>query len=216
MSQSCPHAETPAEERLSCLTHGIGAALSIAALAVLTTLASVNGTARHIITVTLFGVALLLVYVASTAYHACRPGPAKYRLQVLDHAAIYALIAGTYTPFLLVHVGGGWGWSLFGTLWGLAVIGVVFKLLFAGRFNLVSTLIYIAMGWSGLIAIKPMLASLPDGAIGWIVAGGIAYTAGVVFYLWDRLPFNHAIWHLFVLAGSVCHFFAVFHHVLPG
>ncbi|MCC6239582.1 MAG: hemolysin III family protein [Phycisphaerales bacterium] len=208
------HAETISEQRLNCLTHALGALLSLAGLIVMVCLSAINGSVRQIVTVSLFGAALLLVYVASTIYHACPVGPIKQRLQILDHCAIYFLIAGTYTPFLLVSVGGGWGWSLSGALWGLALIGVAFKLLYTGRFDLISSLIYIAMGWSGLIAIQPLLQNLPGGAVSWIFAGGIAYTAGVIFYLWDRLPFNHAIWHLFVLAGSVCHFLAVLFYVV--
>lgn len=208
------HAETISEQRLNCLTHALGALLSLAGLIVMVCLSAINGSVRQIVTVSLFGAALLLVYVASTIYHACPAGPIKQRLQILDHCAIYFLIAGTYTPFLLVSVGGGWGWSLSGALWGLALVGVAFKLLYTGRFDLISSLIYIAMGWSGLIAIKPLLQNLPGGAVSWIFAGGIAYTAGVIFYLWDRLPFNHAIWHLFVLAGSVCHFLAVLFYVV--
>lgn len=155
------HAETISEQRLNCLTHALGALLSLAGLIVMVCLSAINGSVRQIVTVSLFGAALLLVYVASTIYHACPVGPIKQRLQILDHCAIYFLIAGTYTPFLLVSVGGGWGWSLSGALWGLALIGVAFKLLYTGRFDLISSLIYIAMGWSGLIAIQPLLQTFP-------------------------------------------------------
>jgi hemolysin III len=201
---------------MNCLTHGVGVVLSVAGLVALITAAALNGTARHVVTVTLFGVALLLVYVASTAYHLCRPGRLRERLKVFDHAAIYCLIAGTYTPFLLVLVRGQWGWTLFGVLWGLAAVGIAFKLFYTGRFDLISTLVYIAMGWSGLIAAGPLLDKLPGGAVAWIVAGGIAYTGGAAFYLWDRLPYNHAVWHVFVLIGSLCHFLAVYRYVLPA
>lgn len=221
MSESTPHVETPAEETVSALTHALGAALSVAGLAVLVTFASFVGSARLIVAVSLFGASMILVYVASTLYHACRRQRAKSILQVLDHIAIYALIAGSYTPFLLVSIGGGWGWSLFGVLWGLALAGTLFKILL-GRmlrfrwFDIVSTALYVAMGWIGLIAARPFFDSLPGGALWWLMAGGVAYTAGIVFYLWDHLPFNHAIWHVFVMAGTTCHFFAILLYVVPG
>jgi hemolysin III len=206
------HRETPAEEALSCLTHGIGALLSAGGLVTLVTLAALYGDARRIVAVAIYGATLVVLYLASTLYHACaadRRPLAKRRLQLVDHISIYALIAGSYTPFLLVLVRGGWGWSLFVVLWGLAAAGTCFKLVFGNRYDVVSALVYVAMGWSGMLAAGPLLSKLPGGALVWIFAGGIAYTAGVVFYLWDRLPFNHAVWHLFVLAGSTCHFVAV-------
>jgi hemolysin III len=209
------HVETPAEERLSSITHGIGAVLSVVALASLLTLAALRGGPRHVITVGIYGASLLGLYLTSTCYHACRDGRAKHRLKVIDHIAIYCLISGTYTPFLLVSLGGAWGWSLFGILWGLTVVGAVLKLFYVDRFDFASTMIYLAMGWIGVVAAKPFLEHLPGGAIAWMVAGGLAYTGGVVFYLWDRLPFNHAIWHLFVLAGSACHFFGILFYVVP-
>jgi hemolysin III len=214
-SQSLPHCETPTEEKLSSITHGIGAVLSIAALAVLVTLTSLHGDSRHVVTVTIYGSAMLLLYLASTCYHACRAQRAKHWLKVADHIAIYCLIAGTYTPFLLVSVRGAWGWSLFCILWSLTFVGAILKLFFVHRFALASTMIYLAMGWIGVIAARPFLQHLPVGAIELMVAGGLAYTVGVIFYLWDRLPFNHAIWHLFVMAGSACHFFGVLYYVVP-
>lgn len=211
------HPETPREEFVSYLTHGVGALLACGALAVLVTLAALYGDARRIVAVAVYGATLVTLYFASTLYHACaadRRPLAKRRLQLFDHISIYALIAGSYTPFLLVLIRGGWGWSLFGVLWGLAAAGTIFKLFFGNRYDVVSTLVYVAMGWSGLLAAGPMLTHLPGGAIAWILAGGIAYTAGVVFYLWDHLPFNHAVWHCFVLAGSACHFIAVATYVV--
>lgn len=204
------------EERWNCVTHGLGAALSVAALSVLVTLASQHGEARHIVTVAVYGASLVLMYLASTFYHAMPPGRAKHWLKVLDHVSIYCLIAGTYTPFLVVLIGGAWGWSLFGVIWGLALAGTVFKLFFVGRYDFVSTMVYVGMGWLVLVGVRPFLMHLPTGALIWLLAGGVAYTGGVVFYLWDHLPFNHAIWHLFVLAGSACHFVAVAGYVLPG
>ena len=212
-----PHPETPREEFLSFVTHGVGAVLSLGALVALITLAALYGDARRIVAVAVYGATLVTLYLASTCYHACaadRRPLAKRRLQLVDHISIYALIAGSYTPFLLVLVRGGWGWSLFGVLWGLAAAGTLFKLVFGNRYDVVSALVYVAMGWSGLLAAGPLLSHLPGGAIAWIFAGGFAYTAGVVFYLWDHLPFNHAVWHCFVLAGSACHFIAIATYVV--
>jgi hemolysin III len=217
MRTTQPHHETPAEERWSSITHGVGAFLSLAALVILVTLAGLRGGATHVVGVAVFGVALLWVYVASTLYHACpreRMQRAKHCLKVLDHIGIYFLIAGTYTPFLLV-IRGPWGWGLLCVLWGLAVAGTIFKLYFVNRFDVVSTIVYVAMGWIGVIAAKPFLAQLPGGALAWLLAGGITYTTGVIFYFWDQLPFNHAVWHVFVMGGSACHFLAVLFYVLP-
>ncbi|MFI5381155.1 MAG: hemolysin III family protein [Tepidisphaerales bacterium] len=216
ISPKQPHAETRAEDLASTITHGIGLALSVAGVSVMVALAALRGGAIHVVTVSLFGVAMLGVYLSSTLYHACRGTRFEHPLKVLDHTAIYALIAGTYTPFLLVLIRGGWGWSLFGVLWGLTVAGCAFKVFFVHRFEVVSTAVYVAMGWMGLIALGPFLTHLPAGVLWWILAGGLAYTAGVAFYLWDGLPFNHAIWHLFVMGGTACHFFAVLLYVVPG
>jgi hemolysin III len=211
-----PHVETPIEEALNSITHGVGAVLSIAALGVLVTLASLHGGPRHVVTVSIYGCAMLLLYLASTCYHACRDRRKRHWFRVADHIAIYCLIAGTYTPFLLVSVRGAWGWSLFVVLWSLTLVGAILKLFFVHRFELASTIIYLAMGWIGVIAAKPFLHHLPIGAVELMVAGGLAYTVGVVFYLWEKLPFNHAIWHLFVMAGSACHFFGILYYVVPS
>ena len=200
---------TRAEELANTLTHGIGIAGSVAACAILITLGALKGTAWHIVSSAIFGATLILLYTASTLYHAVQAERAKARLRVLDHCSIYLLIAGTYTPFTLVGLRGGWGWSLFGVVWGLAVAGVVFKLFSTGRFVRLSTAIYLAMGWLVLIAVVPMMQRLSGLTLSWLVAGGLAYTLGTVFYLSRRLPFAHAVWHVFVLAGSVCHAVAV-------
>ena len=210
-----PHLETPAEEVASSITHAVGGLLAVAALTLLVVFAARGGDARRIVSVSIYGATLVFMYTASTAYHLVRTPRAKRACRIVDHASIYTLIAGTYTPVTLVSLGGGWGWSLFGVTWGLAVAGVVLKLILIDRFELASTLLYVAMGWIVVIAIKPLLAGLPIGGVGWLIGGGLAYTAGVAFFVWDLLPFNHAIWHLFVLAGSVCHFFAVLLYVLP-
>ena len=182
---------------------------ALAGGAVLITLASLRGNAWSIVGTAIFSATLVLLYTASTLYHTVRSRTAKARLKVLDHAAIYLLIAGTYTPFTLVGLRGGWGWSLFGVIWGLAVAGVVFKLFAAGRFRLVSTGIYVAMGWLILIAVGPLVRGLDTSVILWLLAGGLAYTGGTFFYHNRRIPYAHAVWHGFVLAGSVCHAVAV-------
>lgn len=207
--------ETRKEEIASSIIHGIGAALSIAALSVLVVLASLHGDVWRVVSVSIFGATLVLLYLASTFYHSFQNPKLKRLFRIFDHASIYLLIAGTYTPFTLVSLKGAWGWSLFGVTWGLAIVGIVFKAFFVERFAMLSTLIYIGMGWVLIVAIKPALLALSlDGMI-WIVAGGLFYTLGVIFFAWHKLPFNHAIWHLFVLGGSICHFFAILLHVLP-
>jgi len=201
------------EEIASAITHGLGAIASIAAGAVLITFAALGQDVWSIVGASIFVTSLVLLYTASTLYHAIPWSTAKSRLRVFDHCAIYILIAGTYTPFLLGPLRGPWGWWLFGVIWGLAVAGVVFKLFFTGRFKLVTTLVYILMGWLVLVAIRPMMASLPPSSLAWLVAGGVSYTAGTVFYLSKR-SYAHAVWHLFVLGGSACHFVAVMMEVL--
>ena len=197
------------------LTHGVGAGLGVAGLVVLVTMARRHGDAWHVVSSSIFGAALVLLYTASTLYHSFESALTRQRLQKLDHAAIFLLIAGTYTPFALVTLRGPWGWSLFGVIWGLAIVGVVLKCWFAGRFSGISTAVYLVMGWLVLVATKPLLAALPMGGVKLLVAGGLCYTGGAVFYHWRRLPYHHAIWHLFVIAGSACHWTAVFRYVLP-
>ena len=197
------------EELANALTHGARAIASVVALSILVVLAARGGDPFEIVSVAIFGATLLILYLASTLYHAARTVTAKARLKVFDHCAIYLLIAGTYTPFTLGVLRGGWGWSLFGVVWGLAVAGVTFKLFFTGRFRLVSTIIYIGMGWLGLIAAGPLVREVTPLALLWLVAGGIAYTAGTPFYHANRFRYSHAVWHAFVLTGSVCHVVAV-------
>lgn len=204
------------EEIANAITHGIGALASAAAGAVLVTLATLHGTRMQMISAIVFCSSLLLLYTSSTLYHAIPSPAAKRRLKVFDHCAIYMLIAGTYTPFALNGLRGSVGWWLFGVAWGLAAIGMVFKLFFTGRFKLFSTLVYIGMGWMVVFAIKPMIASIPLSALVWLLVGGVAYTAGTVFYHNERLRYSHAVWHLFVLAGSTCHYVAVISQVVPG
>jgi hemolysin III len=210
-----PDVYPPREELANRLTHGLGAALSVAGLVLLVVSAALHGTAWHVVSAAIFGATLVLLYSSSTLYHSFRGERLKVLLQKFDHAAIFLLIAGTYTPFMLVTLRGPWGWSLFGVIWGLAIVGVVLKFWHAGRFNFVSTLIYIGMGWLVMVAIRPLMAALPAGGLRLLVAGGLCYTGGAVFYLWRRLPYHHAIWHLFVLGGSACHWAAVFFFVVP-
>jgi hemolysin III len=209
-------AYTEREELANSLTHAFGAVLSVAGLVLLVVFANLHGDAWHVVSTAIFGTTLVLLYTASTLYHSFRGERRKQVLQKFDHAAIFLLIAGTYTPFVLVTLRGPWGWSLFGVVWGLAVVGVTMKFWLAGRFRVISTLIYLAMGWLVLIAIKPLVAVLPAGGMKLLVAGGLCYTGGAVFYLWKRLPYHHAIWHLCVLGGSACHWAAIFLHVVPA
>jgi hemolysin III len=196
-------------ELANTLTHGAGVLASITTLTVLVVMAARGGDPFEIVGVAIFGATLILLYASSTMYHAVQTPAAKARLKVLDHSAIYLLIAGTYTPFMIGVMRGGWGWSMFGVIWGLALAGVVFKLFLTGRFPLVSTLIYVVMGWLVLIAAVPMFKLMAPATLGWLIAGGVTYTAGTVFYHNQRIPQAHAIWHLFVLGGSVCHALAV-------
>jgi len=207
---------SPGEELANRLTHGLGAVFSAAGLVLLVAFSARHGDAWQVVSTAIFGTTLVLLYTASTLYHSVRDERRKLLLRKFDHAAIFLLIAGSYTPFVLVTLRGPWGWSLFGVVWGLAIAGVVLKFWFAGRFKLLSTLLYIGMGWLVMVALKPLMAALPAGGLHLLVAGGLCYTGGAVFYLWRRLPYNHAIWHLFVLGGSACHWAAVFRYVVPG
>jgi hemolysin III len=208
--------ETPLslrEEIANAVTHGLGVLLAVGGGAVLITLAALYATGWHILGASVFVGSLVLLYTASTLYHAIPFERARRRLQTFDHCAIYVLIAGTYTPFLITDLRGPLGWSLLATIWVLAIGGVVFKLFFTGRWRGLSTAFYIGMGWLAAVAFQPMREALPGAALAWIVAGGVAYTAGTVFYLSQR-RYAHAVWHGFVLAGSVCHFAAVLLTVL--
>lgn len=210
-----PHSAADMRAELaSALTHGLGAVAALAGGAILITLAALKGDNWQLGAAIVFGVTLLLLYVASTLYHSIQHPVLKARLKVFDHCAIYLLIAGTYTPFTLIGLRGPWGWGLFIAIWTLAVFGVVFKLFYTGRFKLLSTAIYIAMGWLVIVAIKPMLQSLDAWTLGWLLAGGLSYTLGTYFYHRESIRYSHAIWHMFVIGGSVCHFIAVTAQVL--
>ena len=202
-------------ELANSITHGVGCALSIAALAVLVALAAVHGTARHVVACSIYGSTLILLYLSSTLYHSIWHQKTKQIFEIIDHSAIYLLIAGTYTPFTLIALDGGWRWSLFGIVWGLAVLGVVFKAFYINRFPAISMGVYLGMGWLCVVAVKPLLENLTTSGFLCLLAGGISYTVGTIFYGWAALPFHHAIWHLFVMGGSVCHFFSVMFLILP-
>ncbi|MBU0677203.1 MAG: hemolysin III family protein [Verrucomicrobia bacterium] len=203
-------------EIANSVIHGIAALLSVAGLIVLVVCAALRGTPWHVVSVSIYGTTMVLLFTASTLYHAFSSTRAQHVLHIIDHSCIFLLIAGTYTPFLLGPMRGPWGWSLFGVVWGLAAAGIALKIFFTGRFNILSTIIYVAMGWICLVAIKPMMATVSTTGLLWLLAGGLAYTFGVIFYLWRRIPWHHAIWHLFVFAGSLCHFFSILFHVIPG
>lgn len=203
------------EEIANSITHGIGIVLAIGGLGVLTAFASLYGTAWHIVGCSIFGAALILLYAASTLYHAIQHPPAKSILRILDHSAILVLIAGTYTPITLVNLRGPWGWTLFAIVWGLALVGIVIEATSLRRYRAALIVLYLIMGWAVIAAVKPMLASVGSGGMTLLLAGGLAYTGGIVFYVWHKLPYNHAIWHLFVLAGSILHFFAILFYVIP-
>ena len=202
---------TLGEEIANSITHGIGLVLSVAALVVLVLTAVHRGNAWHVVGFTIFGSTLILLYLSSTLYHGIQHPRAKRILRRCDHAAIFLLIAGTYTPFLLTNLRGAWGWRLLGVLWGIAACGVLFKAFCVQRFERLSVVAYILMGWLGIIAVRQLFTALPTDSLLLLGVGGLIYTVGVVFYAWGKLPFGHAVWHLFVLGGSISHFFSVLH-----
>ena len=202
-----PLCDSHREEVASLLTHAIGVVFSIVALAVMVVLSA--GDVLKTVSAVIFGTTLVVLYTSSTLYHFFTHPQWKSRLQVFDHACIYLLIAGSYTPITLITLKGAWGWSLFGTVWAMALGGVLMKTLWKGKKDhWISTFLYLLMGWLIVLAIGPLLRGMPAAGIGWLVAGGLAYSLGVVFFAWNRLPFNHAIWHLFVMGGSGCHVLA--------
>jgi len=203
------------EEIANSITHGVGLILAIAGLGVLIAFASRLGNAWHVVSCTIFATTLILQYTFSTLYHSIQLPRAKSIMRVLDHSAIFLLIAGTYTPFMLVNLRGAWGWTLFGVVWTLALLGVLFQVSLLRRWQGISLALYIGMGWVVVVAIKPMLDAVAPGGLILLLLCGLAYTSGVFFYLWKSLRYHHAIWHGFVLAGSILHFFAVLFYVIP-
>jgi len=207
---------TLGEEIANSITSGIASALSVAALVVMVVHAALLGDGWHVTGCAIFGASLIVSNLSSTLYHAIAPPRAKRVFRVFDHLSIYFLIAGTYMPFVLVSLRGAWGWTLCGIVWGLAALGLAIELTPLHRVRGLSTGSYLGMGWTVLIAIKPVLAHVPLGGVWLLLDGGLCYTVGVIFYAWKRLPFSHAIWHLFVLAGNAFHVFAVLYYVIPS
>ena len=217
MSERLEHAKfSTGEEIAHAVTHGLGVLGSIAGLVLLIVRAAPAHDARLMVAVTVFGAAMVILYTASTMYHALTAQRAKFVFELLDHAAIYLLIGGTYTPFLLVSLGGGWGWSLFGVVWGLAVMGIIYEVVFRRPWRWVSLGFYLVLGWLAVIATQPFSRALPQQGLYLLGAGGLAYTLGAVFYAWRAFPYHHAVWHVFVLAGTAFHFFCVLRFVIPA
>lgn len=212
-SSSLPH-YTPHEEIANALIHGLGVGLSIAGLTVLVVLAALYGDVWRVVSFSIYGTTLVMMFTASTLYHSFHTPVVKQATRIIDHSMIYLLIAGTYTPFMLVTLRGPWGWSLFGIIWGLALFGIVMKIVMIGKNRMLSTVTFVLMGWICIIVLKPMIENIPVHGMLWLVGGGLLYTFGVIFYVWRSLPYHHAVWHLFVLAGAMCHFFTILFYVL--
>lgn len=204
---------TSGEEIVNSITHGIGALLSVVALVVLVILSVNHGDTLHVVSFSIYGSTLILLYLSSTLYHSFSSPRIKNLFARFDHVSIFLLIAGTYTPILLTSIRGVWGWTLFGIIWGLALVGAVIRSIYLHRFRKLMVAVYLLMGWMFVIAGKQVYLSLPANSLMFLVLGGIAYSVGVVFYMWRKLPYSHGIWHLFVLAGSVLHFFAIYFSV---
>ena len=205
-----------AEERVNIASHAIGFIMSIVALVLLVRYASIYGDVWHIVSYSIFGVSLMVLYAASTVYHSAKNPKFRRRMRIVDHASIYVLIAGTYTPFTLVTLNGFTGWVVFGVTWGMAVTGIILKLFYTGRYDAISTLMYVFMGWIIVFAINPLIENLSSDGLFWLIAGGMAYTTGAILYSIKKIKFNHAIFHLFVLLGSFCHFISVYFYILPS
>jgi len=203
------------EEIASSVIHGIGILLSLIALAVMLYYAIRYGSGWHIVGALVFGCGLIMAYTSSTLYHSFQKPKIKENFRTFDHISIFILIAATYTPLTLINLRGTWGWSIFAVVWGLALFGIVVECTALRRFRLASVLLYLGMGWTIVVAIKPLMALLQPRGMALLLAGGLFYSFGCIFYVWKKLPYNHAIWHLFVIGGSVCHFFAVLLYVLP-
>lgn len=216
LRRAAPKLYSLGEEIAHAITHGLGVVLAIIGLTVLVARATLYGNIWHIVSSAVFGATLVLMYMASTLFHSIPLPRAKHILRVIDHTSIYFLIAGTYTPFTLVTLHGTWGWSLFALTWCLALFGAAFKIFYTGRFEKLSLAVYIGMGWCIVIAIKPLLESLDTGGLILMLLGGLSYTGGVAFYVFESMRYHHAIWHVFVLAGSVLHYFAVLFYVIPA
>lgn len=207
---------SPLEEKLNIISHAAGLVVSIFALILLVTRAWLYGDVWHMVSFSIFGVSLIILYASSTVYHSATDPVKRSRLRIIDHASIYVLIAGTYTPFTLVVLNGVSGWVIFGVTWGMAFIGVILKLFFTGRYKLISTLMYVFMGWIIVFAIQPLINNLSTEGLYWLVSGGVAYTVGAILYSFKKIKFNHAVFHGFVLLGSFSHFVSVYWYVLSA
>jgi hemolysin III len=207
--------QTEAEELANSITHGVGLILSLVGWIALMVLAYLFGDAWHLLSCGIYGGTLVFLYGASTCYHSAREPRSKRMLRIVDHVAIFLLIAGTYTPFTMIFLRDGLGWLLLSLVWGVAVAGLLFKVFSRRRFHWSTTVLYVIMGWFSVLFVEPMLQAIPLGALLWLLAGGLAYTVGIIFFGWHALPYSHAIWHVFVLAGSVAHYCAVLFYVLP-
>ena len=202
------------EEIWHAITHGLGLALSIAGLTIMVAFAAMNGSVVAVVSSAIFGTTLIILYGSSTLYHAITHHDIKQRFQQFDHASIYILIAGSYTPVTLVSLGGVWGWTIFSIVWSVALVGIVLKFVYPGRFEKLSLLLYLLLGWLIVVATKPLFENMESGGLWLLLAGGLSYSVGIIFYVWEKLPFNHAIWHLFVLGGSILHFFMVLFYII--
>ncbi|MGD6775044.1 PAQR family membrane homeostasis protein TrhA [Sutcliffiella horikoshii] len=209
------HTFSKGEEIANTVTHGIGILTSIAALVLLIVFSAINGTPLHLATFIVYGITMIMLYTASTLLHALPKGKAKNVFEILDHSSIYFFIAGSYTPITLIIMDGALGWTLFGIVWGLAIAGTVFKVFFVKRFILASTLLYVLMGWLAVFGWNDITSTVGTGGIAFLVAGGVVYSLGAVFYVWRAFPYHHAVWHVFVLGGTILHFFFVLLYVLP-
>jgi len=205
---------TKAEEITNAIIHGIGLGLAIAALIILIILATIYGDPWYIVGFSIYGSTLVILYLASTLYHSFPRGKSKEILRIVDHSSIFLLIAGTYTPIILTSLRGTLGWTIFAIVWGIAFAGIILKFIWINKFKILSTILYLLMGWLVIIAIKPLIAALNDISLIFLIMGGLFYTIGVIFFAWRSLKYSHAIWHLFVLAGSICHFFTIL-YLLP-
>jgi hemolysin III len=205
--------QTKLEEQLNAITHGIGAALGIAALVLLIVYADTTKP-WSLFSVIVYGISIIILFLASTFYHAVKGEKRKHYFRIVDHVSIYLLIAGTYTPVLLISLADTLGWALFWTVWGIAAFGVVLKLFFTGKYEIFSTLLYLVMGWLIIFDFSNLSESLGPNGILWLFAGGLSYTVGIIFYAIQKVPYFHVVWHLFVLGGAICHFFMIFFHVI--
>jgi len=202
------------EERINITSHAVGFILSVVALVLLVMHAVMHGDFWHIVSFSVFGISLIALYAASTIYHSAENTALRSKLRIIDHAAIYILIAGTYTPFTLITLGGFAGWTIFSVSWGMAFVGIILKIFFTGKYDVISTLMYVFMGWIIVFALEPLVQNLSSEGLFWLVAGGVAYTVGAVLYSIKKIKFNHAVFHMFVLIGSACHFISVYFYVL--